>query len=554
MMSRIPSLSEIFSWILTLITSLRIPAPSEIFSWYASLTTTAMMARTAVRDFLPAPAQQYLHALAQSLFGRRLPPGLTLIFDATTGYARNEIFDAAEAYLATKINHDTDCLHVTKTAADKNLFFSFENNERIVDKFRGLELTWRFFRSPGSPSLGGGRGDPSNPAGSIASPEKRCFQLSFPKEHKELVLGSYIPFVLDELKATRHEERVLKIHTLDNKNYHHIGPWNSVNLDHPATFDTLAMEPSLKEAIVQDLDRFRSRKDFYRRVGRAWKRGYLLYGPPGTGKSSLIGAMANYLKFDVYDLQLASVQDDCDLRRVLLATGNRSILVIEDIDCGADLPDRNEKKKKPVQASTVYPYDPYARQPKITLSGLLNFIDGLWSSCGDERIIVFTTNHKEKLDPALLRPGRMDMHVHMSYCTLEAFKVLASNYLEADGGSHRLCEEIGGLIGDVRVTPAQVAEELMKSNDADVALGEVVSLLKRKRVEAAMAKPEIDKEEEEEEEKVGDGEEDGSAVFDEMDKQLINGDVKGHKADPVGWNKLVKSMSTRNVTLRRRRR
>ncbi|KAJ6367141.1 hypothetical protein OIU77_003506 [Salix suchowensis] len=51
------------------------------------------------------------------------------------------------------------------------------------------------------------------------------------------------------------------------------------------------------------------------------------------------------------------------------------------------------------------------------LSGLLNFIDGLWSSCGDERIIVFTTGHKENPDPALLRPGRMDMHIHMSYCT-----------------------------------------------------------------------------------------------------------------------------------------
>ena len=56
---------------------------------------------------------------------------------------------------------------------------------------------------------------------------------------------------------------------------------------------------------------------------------------------------------------------------------------------------------------------------QFTLSGLLNMIDGLWSSCGDERIIVFTTNHKDRLDPALLRPGRMDLHVHMSYCTMD---------------------------------------------------------------------------------------------------------------------------------------
>ena len=69
---------------------------------------------------------------------------------------------------------------------------------------------------------------------------------------------------------------------------------------------------------------------------------------------------------------------------------------------------------------------------QFTLSGLLNVIDGLWSSSGDERIIVFTTNHKDrldKLDPALLRPGRMDMHVHMSYITMDGFKQLVSNYL-----------------------------------------------------------------------------------------------------------------------------
>lgn len=50
----------------------------------------------------------------------------------------------------------------------------------------------------------------------------------------------------------------------------------------------------------------------------------------------------------------------------------------------------------------------------VTLSGLLNFIDGSWSWCGEGRIIPFSTNHKEKLDPALLRPGRMDARIHMS--------------------------------------------------------------------------------------------------------------------------------------------
>lgn len=88
----------------------------------------------------------------------------------------------------------------------------------------------------------------------------------------------------------------------------------------------------------------------------------------------------------------------------------------------------------------------------MTLSGLLNSIDGLWSSCGDQRIIVFTTNHKDRLDPA---SGRMDVHINMSYCTAGGFNILASNYLGIHRSNpHPLCSKIEGLIESAEVTPA----------------------------------------------------------------------------------------------------
>lgn len=117
----------------------------------------------------------------------------------------------------------------------------------------------------------------------------------------------------------------------------------------------------------------------------------------------------------------------------------------------------------------------------MTLSGLLNFIDGLWSSCGDERIIIFTTNHVEKLDPALLRPGRMDVHIHMSYCTPSGFKLLASNYLGIT--EHQLFQEIENLIGATAVTPAEVAEKLMKDDEVDIALKSLIDFLHMKEKE-----------------------------------------------------------------------
>ena len=102
-------------------------------------------------------------------------------------------------------------------------------------------------------------------------------------------------------------------------------------------------------------------------------------------------------------------------------------------------------------------------------------MDGLWTSCGDERIIICTTNNKDSLDPALLRLGRMDVHIHMSYCTFNIFKTLAANYLQVE--EHALFDDIKELFKKVEVTPAEVAGELMKSVDADKALNGLINFL-----------------------------------------------------------------------------
>ncbi|CAA7051960.1 unnamed protein product [Microthlaspi erraticum] len=108
--------------------------------------------------------------------------------------------------------------------------------------------------------------------------------------------------------------------------------------------------------------------------------------------------------------------------------------------------------------------------------------DGIGSACGQERIIVFTTNHLEKLDPALIRRGRMDMHIELSHCTFEAFKILAKNYLDLD--THPLFCEIESLLKETKIEPADVAENLMKKNreiDADGSLNDLIKSLERKK-------------------------------------------------------------------------
>ncbi|KAA8528672.1 hypothetical protein F0562_036027 [Nyssa sinensis] len=432
------------------------PSSTAVLSAAASLTASAVLFRTIVNDLVPSEVHDYFFTSLRKLTNR-LSSQLTVVIEEFNGLTANQMFEAANVYLGSKISPSMQRIKVNKVEKDEELAVTIDKKEEIVDFFQGVKFKWILQCTAIKQMAKANRN--ANPRS-----ELRYFELSFHKKHRDMVLNAYLRYILQKAKAIKEERKALKLHTVD---YNGTDYWSSVLLNHPATFDTMAMDSEMKQELIEDLDRFISRKEYYRSVGRAWKRGYLFYGPPGTGKSSLIAAMANYLKFDVYDLDLREVQCNSDLRRLLIGTTNRSILVIEDIDCNVGLQHRERES----DAQTV-------EDDKITLSGLLNFIDGLWSSCGDERIIVFTTNHKDRLDPALLRPGRMDVHLYMSYCTFSSFKTLVSNYLKIE--EHPLFGEIKELLVKVQVTPAEVAGELMKSDNAEIALHGLIKYLQDK--------------------------------------------------------------------------
>ncbi|KAK8710394.1 hypothetical protein V6N13_145718 [Hibiscus sabdariffa] len=467
-----------------------LPSLSTLLSAYASISAMAMLIRTILNEMVPERMRNYIASKIYDLTAAYFSSEFTFVIEDRWHAGDNQMFRAAEVYLPTIIGPTSDSILVGFDESSDPMEppkRGIPVDCKITDDFQGMHLKWTLS---------------SIETKKIFLPNKRFFNLTCKKSERERVEQRYFPYINKTAQAILSKSESLSIYTYNQDD----SMWEPTVFKHPATFETLAMEPELKKFIMKDLDSFVERKEFFESVGRAWKRGYLLYGPPGTGKSSLVAAIANYMRYNVYDLQFQSVRSDSELRRILTSTTNRSILIIEDIDCSTKV--SHDRTKGRENCEEEEDEDELIRQtgadPGVTLSGLLNFIDGLWSSCGNERIIIFTTNHKEKLDPALLRPGRIDVHIHMGYCTPAGFRKLAASYLGIKDDKLFGC--IDDLIKSIQVTPAEVAQQLMMiSDEPRLALQGLIEFLNSKDKDTEVAAVEENmksfKEEEETEEK-----------------------------------------------------
>ncbi|KAM1463594.1 hypothetical protein ACFX13_043281 [Malus domestica] len=434
-----------------------LPSPKTMLSAAASLAASAILFKTIANDLIPEALQTSFYSHLQKLSSQ-----LTVVVEEIDGLTPNKMFETANLYLGAKVSAAMRRIKVNKPEKDEQFLITIDKNQGIVDSFNGVDFKWVLI-STEKPN--------SNRGGENSQSEVRLLELSFHKKQvaellqrlfgKDTSAWPHVAVILPECSLKGSDSSTIylychckplpdkpcqisfarqarhgnssheQLHTVD---YNGTDYWRSINLDHPASFETTAMEPEMKAALVEDLERFRKRNEYYMRVGKDWKRGYFLYGLPGMGKSSLVDAMANYLKFDIFDLDLREVQCNSDLRRLLIGTKSRSILVIEDIDCSVELQNRDSENKPKA-----------AEDNKISISAILNFIDGLWSTCEEERIVV-------------------------------GFKTLAYNYLLIH--EHTFFGEIEMLLDGAQATPAEVAGELMKSDDAHVSLQGLIEFLR----------------------------------------------------------------------------
>jgi len=190
------------------------------------------------------------------------------------------------------------------------------------------------------------------------------------------------------------------------------GYWEHLTSREPRSLDTIYLPTPRKSSITNSgisidkhLENFLNpyTKEKYFKLGIPYKCNYLLEGHWGTGKTSLITALATHYGYGLSILPFSSKLGDVELFRAIKRMREKTFLILEDID--SLFIDRKSGD---------------TNKNRITFSGLLNTLDGI--ATPDGLITFMTTNHKNKLDPALIRPGRIDYVMKFGYITKNQMK------------------------------------------------------------------------------------------------------------------------------------
>ena len=285
---------------------------------------------------------------------------------------------------------------------------------------------------------------------------------------------------LSKLESSRKLKRF--IYTLSKPNYTEFTyeMWNETLFESTRTFQNLFFDQ--KAHILRKIDFFQNNRIWYFDKGIPYSLGIGLYGPPGTGKTSFIKALANITDRHIVTISLKLIKTKKQLDTIFFEqrysrdneknsiTFDKKVIVFEDIDCMGDIVLARDYQKvitpnpssqttpEKTEATTLLTND---TDPPVSLDDLLNLWDGIRETPG--RIMVMSSNHYDKLDPAIRRPGRVDITLELSYSSRE---VISEIYTHLFGEA--LDADILSKIADKFYSPAEIINIYMSEEMSSV--------------------------------------------------------------------------------------
>lgn len=260
--------------------------------------------------------------------------------------------------------------------------------------------------------------------------------------------------------AYREEQDVLNIYTLSSSSW--LGGWEKSVTKPLRPRNSVLLDDTLADDIINDVKTFLGRREWYNERGIPYRRGYLLYGAPGCGKTSFSQIIASQLNLNICVLNMSNPGlNDSVLAECMRDSPERSLLLLEDVDAIFVQRDRAGAKES---------------TSNVSFSGLLNAIDGVASQEG--RILLMTTNHLEKLDAALVRPGRCDVKIELRPASR---KQLYEMFIRFFPGHEAQAENFSNKLPEYEVTMATLQGYMLEHvGRPEAALANVAQLVKHK--------------------------------------------------------------------------
>jgi chaperone BCS1 len=283
---------------------------------------------------------------------------------------------------------------------------------------------------------------------------------------------------LDHCRSFAEKQRESFITVRASKQRYGNESWDSTILRPIRPLETVHFDETTKHELAADIKNYLdpATRRFYTDRGIPYRRGYLLHGPPGTGKTSLSLALAGTFGLELYLVHLPSVREDSELEKLFTALPRRCLVLLEDIDAVGTK--RKPEMVEEDEDNDDSDEDETPSRSRVTLSGLLNVLDGVASQEG--RIVLMTSNMAHKLDDALIRPGRIDKMIFLGNISQRSAELMFLRMYTPDqthplrdtrrdlkeGELQRLALEFSSQIPEDAFTPAQLQGYLLNRRDS----------------------------------------------------------------------------------------